>query len=144
MKFAAAKLLVSRWFLPIVTGALLAFALPPFNIGELGWVSLVPLLFALEDCRLEEAFRRGYIAGLVFFGMTIWWIYHVTIPGTIGLIAFLALYFGVGALVIVMANSLMPDKTNSETQLGAGAAIRNLLVAAVASAAWVTLEWLRG
>jgi len=88
----------------------------------------VPLLFALEDCRLEEAFRRGYIAGLVFFAMTIWWIYHVTLPGTMGLIAFLALYFGVGALVIVMVNSLMPDAANSENQFGAGAAIRNVFV----------------
>jgi apolipoprotein N-acyltransferase len=144
MRFAAAKLLVSRWLLPIATGAFLAFALPPFNVGELGWVSLVPLLFALEDCRLEEAFRRGYIAGLVFFGMTIWWIYHVTIPGTVGLIAFLALYFGGGAVVIVMANGLVPDSANSEKRFGAGAALRNLLVATVASAGWVTLEWLRG
>jgi apolipoprotein N-acyltransferase len=144
MRFAAAKLLVGRWLLPIATGALLAFALPPFNIGELGWLSLVPLLFALEDCRLEEAFRRGYIAGLVFFGMTLWWVYHVTLPGTVGLVAFLALYFGVGALVIVMANSLMPHSANSENQFGAGAAIRNILVAAVVSAGWVTLEWLRG
>src|ERR1017187_920454 len=144
MRFAAAKLLVGRWLLPIATGALLAFALPPFNIGELGWLSLVPLLFALEDCRLEEAFRRGYIAGLAFFGMTLWWVYHVTLPGTVGLVAFLALYFGVGALVIVMANSLMPHSANSENQFGAGAAIRNILVAAVVSAGWVTLEWLRG
>ncbi len=59
MSFAATKLLLNRWLLPITAGALLALALPPFNIGELGWVSLVPLLFALEDCRLEEAFRRG-------------------------------------------------------------------------------------
>src|SRR5882724_4888452 len=118
MKFAAVKSLACRWFLPATTGALLAFALPPFNVGELGWLALVPLLFAVEDCRLEEAFRRGYIAGLVFFGMTIWWICHVTIPGTIGLIAFLALYFGVGALVIVMANSLVTDPANSEERFG--------------------------
>src|SRR5271169_4484233 len=100
MKFAAAKLLVSRWLLPIATGALLALALPPFNIGELGWVSLVPLLFALEDCRLEEAFRRGYIAGLVFFGMTVWWIVHVSVPAMVGLIAFLSLYFGAAGVAL--------------------------------------------
>jgi apolipoprotein N-acyltransferase len=144
MRFAAAKLLLRRWLLPIATGALLALAFPPFNIGEMGWVSLVPLLFALKDCRLEEAFRRGYAAGLVFFGMTLSWIYHVTLPGTVGLVAFLALYFGVGALMIVMAKSLVPDSANSENRFGAGAAVRNLLVAAVASAGWVTLEWLRG
>src|SRR6266404_6436013 len=120
MRFAIAKPIGSRWLLPVATGALLAFALPPFNSGELGWFTLVPLMFAVEDCRLGEAFRRGYIAGLVFFGMTIWWIYHVTPAGTVGLIAFLALYFGVGAAVFVMANSLVPDSTNSESQFGAG------------------------
>src|SRR6266851_5143580 len=104
MRFAAAKLVVGRWLLPAATGVLLAFALPPFNISELGWVSLVPLWFALEDCRLEEAFRRGYIAGLVFFGTTIWWIYHVTLPGAVGAIAFLALYFGAGAVIFAMVN----------------------------------------
>src|SRR6267154_1549968 len=118
MRFAAVKLLVGRWLLPIATGALLAFALPPFNSGELGWLSLVPLLFAVEDCRLEEAFRRGYIAGLVFFGMTIWWIYHVTPAGTVGLIAFLALYFGAGGAVFVVANNLIPGPTDSENQFG--------------------------
>src|ERR1017187_10903153 len=136
MRAAAVKLLVGRWLLPAATGALLAFALPPYNSGELGWFSLVPLLFVVEDCRLEESFRRGYIAGLVFFGMTIWWIYHVTLAGTVGLVAFLALYFGAGALVIVMANSLLPDSANSENQFGAGAAVRNILVAAVISAGW--------
>src|ERR1035438_4052935 len=141
MRFAGVKLLVGRWLLLIASGALLAFALPIYNRSELGWLSLVPLLFALEDCRLEEAFRRGYIAGLVFFGMTIWWIYHVTLAGAVGLIAFLALCFGVGALVIVMANGHMTDLANSENQFGAGAAIRNILVAAVISAGWVTMEW---
>src|SRR5258706_2689938 len=122
MRFAAVKLLERRWLLPAASGALLAFALPPFNSGELGWLSIVTLLFAVEDCRLEEAFRRGYIAGLIFFGMTIWWIYHVTLAGTVGLIAFLALYFGVGAVMFVMVQNLVLDSTNSENQFGAGAA----------------------
>jgi len=78
-----------------LAGLLMALAYPPFNIGQMAWVALVPLLFALEDCRCgdlsavalakAEAFRRGYVAGLVFFAMTIWWIVHVTLPGTVGL-----------------------------------------------------------
>lgn len=144
MRSAAARPILFRWLLPAATGALLAFALPPYNRGELGWLSLVPLLFALKDCRLEEAFRRGYIAGLVFFGMTIWWIYHVTPAGTVGVIGFLALYFGLGAMMFVMADRLIPVSSNSGNQFGAGAAIRNVLVAAIASAGWVTVEWLRG
>ena len=144
MRTATTKLLVCRWLLPAATGVLLALALPPHNMGQLAWLALVPLLFALEDCRLEEAFRRGYVAGLVFFGMTIWWIYHVTPAGTVGLIGFLALYLGVGAIVFVKAGRLLSDPAKSENPVGAGGAIRNLLVATVATAGWVTLEWLRG
>ena len=84
----------------------MALAFPPFNISQLAWLSLVPLLFALEDCPAGEAFRRGYIAGLVFFALTIWWIVHVTVPGTVALIAFLALYFGLGALVFRSASAV--------------------------------------
>ena len=144
MKCPAAKFLLCCWLLPILSGALFAFALPPFNRGEFGWLALVPLFFSLENCRWGEAFRRGYIAGLVFFGMTIWWLCHVTIPGMVGAIAFLALYFGAGALVFVMANHLSPDSGKPEDRFGSVAALRNLLVAAIVSAGWVTVEWLRG
>ena len=66
--------ILNRWVLPVVTGVFYALALPPYNHSEVGWVALVPLLFALEGCRPGEAFRRGFLAGLVFFGMTTWWI----------------------------------------------------------------------
>src|SRR6059036_3233257 len=69
-----ARQLLLRWLLPVATGATLTLAYPPFKSGQLAWVALVPLLFALENCRPGEAFRRGYIAGLAFFGATVWWI----------------------------------------------------------------------
>lgn len=109
--------LLSRWLLPASTGALLALALPPFNISQLAWIALIPLFFALQNCRRGEAFRRGYIAGLVFFGMTTWWIVCITAAGTpiiaawaaaISLIAWLALYFGAWAMMFVMVTGLLP------------------------------------
>lgn len=140
------RVLVNRWLLPIATGVLMALAFPPFNVGQFGWIALIPLLFALEGCRWgdlsavglakAEAFRRGYIAGLVFFGMTVWWTIHVTLPGTVGLIAFLALYFGAGAVLFAEALSLKPDTGDS--------ALQNVAIAIIASAGWVTLEWVRG
>ncbi len=136
----AARAVLTRWVLPIGTGALMALAFPPFNISQTAWLCLVPLLFALHGCRWGEAFRRGYVAGLVFFAMTIWWIMHVTIPGTVGLIAFLALYFSAGAAWFVFCASLgsAPSRSADNTVW------RNLAVAVVGSAGWVTLEWLRG
>ena len=121
-----------RWVLPAVTGVLYALALPPYNHSEVGWFALVPMFFALEGCRPGEAFRRGFIAGLVFFGMTIWWIIHVSLPGMVGMVAFLALYFGVAGLFLAQ----LSDANDS--------VLRNLFAAVTGAAGWVTLEWLRG
>jgi apolipoprotein N-acyltransferase len=123
------KILVA-WLLPATSGALYAFALPPFDLNELGWVALIPLLFAVEDCRPGEAFRRGYVTGLVFFGMTVWWLVHVSIVAPVALTAFLALYFGAAAIWLARPSS--------------DVLWRNLLTGIIGAAGWVTLEWIRG
>lgn len=135
---------VVGWLLSVSTGALLALAYPPFNISQLGWVALIPLLFAVERCPRGEAFRRGYIAGLVFFAMTIWWIVHVTLPGMVGLVVVLALYFGVAATLFNISNGMFTIVNTMEGSGGILPAVRNIVVAAVAAAGWVTLEWARG
>src|SRR5258706_6162279 len=93
-------------------------------------VALIPLFFAVEDCRPGEAFRRGYVAGLVFFGMTMWWLVHVSMAAPVALTAFLALYFGAAAVWFARPSSDI--------------FWRNLLAAIVGTAGWVTLEWIRG
>ena len=125
------KLALYAWLLPVVSGVLLALAYPPFNAAECAWIALVPLLFAVHHGTRAEAFRRGYLAGLVFFGLTVWWIIHVTIAGTIALIGFLALYFGFAGVIFGLLRSR-------------DSVWRNLLVAVVGTAWWVTLEWVRG
>jgi len=124
-------LLAQNWLLPVASGLLLALAYPPFRWSECGWIGLVPLLFALEDGTRSQAFRRGWLAGLVFFGMTVWWTVHVTVVGTIGLVAALALYFGAAATLFSLLRG--PDSV-----------WRNLWVTTVGAATWVTLEWVRG
>ncbi len=121
-----------RWVLPVVTGVFYALALPPYNHSEAGWFALVPLLFALEGCRPGEAFRRGFLAGLVFFGMTVWWIIHVSLLGMLGLVAFLALYLGVASLFLAQ----LSNENDSVWH--------NLFAAVAGAAGWVTLEWMRG
>src|SRR5580658_7171967 len=107
MNPAARTIWLGRWLLPVAAGISAALAFPPFHASQMGWVCLVPLLFAVENCGWGEAFRRGYIAGLVFFGMTVWWIVNVTVPGTVGLIAYLALYFGAaGGLFAIVCGKI--------------------------------------
>jgi len=138
--------LLHDWVLPVASGALLALAYPPFNCAECAWIALVPLLFALQDGTRSQAFRRGWLAGLMFFGMTVWWTIHVTVAGTVGLIAALAVYFGVAATVFSVAASLLAAPANPpRTGFAATDSVwRNLLLAVVGTAWWVTLEWVRG
>jgi apolipoprotein N-acyltransferase len=135
---------LGRWLLPVITGVSTAWAFPPFNMGQIAWLSLVPLLFAIENCSWGEAFRRGYIAGLVFFGMTTWWVVHVSLPGVIALIAFLALYFGAGAVVFAIVSTRIAGASNSSTSGTDDSVFRNVGAAVVGTACWTTIEWVRG
>jgi apolipoprotein N-acyltransferase len=132
----SARLILDRWLFPIATGVLMTLAFPPFNFGQSAWLSLIPLLLALENCSATQAFRRGYIAGLVFFGATVWWTVHVTLPGMAALIAFLALYFGAAAIAFAALIKALGRDSDS--------AIGNLLAAIFGSAIWVVVEWVRG
>jgi apolipoprotein N-acyltransferase len=166
------RMIFSRWLLPATSGLLLVFAFPPFDVIQSAWVGLVPLLYALQHCRPGEAFRRGYVAGLVFFGGTIWWVAHVSLFGMVASVAFLALYFGAAAVWFGMVERALglPARAAgapaAEPSPAAAAslgvwrqsrqaapadpaetlpvAMRNILVGLVASAGWVTLEWVRG
>lgn len=82
----------SSWF--IVSGILLAL---PFNHGKLwflSWFGFVPLFIALGNKSKAKAFLLSFITGVVFWSVTIYWLVHVTLTGTILLILYLALYFG--------------------------------------------------
>jgi apolipoprotein N-acyltransferase len=72
----------------------------------LAWISLVPLLKAIENRAPAEAFRLGYLAGIVHFTTLIYWIVFVLqryggLPLPAGILAlcgicfYLALYVGV-------------------------------------------------
>ncbi len=63
------------WFLSISTGILLVLVFPKFNLTLLGWVALAPLLAALDRAPgMRRALALGWVAGLVFFGGTLYWI----------------------------------------------------------------------
>lgn len=121
----------------IFSGLLLASLFPPFGFEILAWVALVPLLWALEGKRAHEAFGLGLIAGLVAFGIIVWWvkIAMTTYGGlptplawliTFVLAAYLALYPALFAFFLARMRS--------------GGSVLALLVAAPL---WVSLELLR-
>jgi apolipoprotein N-acyltransferase len=87
-------------FLSVLSGALLALSFPKFNLEFLAWLALIPLFSALKDSSRLKAFLLSFSCGLIFWVLTLYWLVYVTVPGTIVLILYLALYFGVFGLIV--------------------------------------------
>ena len=100
--------------LAALSGLLLSGSMPGPDLGALAWVALVPLLWALHGRSPREAFRLGGLAGLVYFGTLLYWVYAVwdwasfaIVPGHLILSGYLALYWGAfGALSAFLARRL--------------------------------------
>lgn len=112
-------------FLSLLSGLLLILSFPNFNLWFLAWFALVPLFFAIENQGPFKAFLIAYLTGVLFFLGTIYWLIHVTLPGMVFSVLYLALYFGIFGLV------LTPSPKPQAPSLF------------LAPAAWTALEWLR-
>ncbi len=93
IKNAAGRSMISL-ALSFFSGILLIFAFPQTDIWPLAWVGLIPLFYALDGKKPFSAFGAGYLCGIVFFSGTLYWLGHVTVIGTVVLIFYLSLYFG--------------------------------------------------
>ena len=91
---------IKSTILSILSGVLLAL---PFCDGRLwifSWIGFLPLFFALQNKKGLSAFFLSYLAGVVFWSITIYWLIHVTLLGQILLILYLSLYFGIFGLLV--------------------------------------------
>ncbi len=57
-----------------LTGILHPLSFPPFNLGWLAWVVLVPLQFILHDLPPKRALWYGWLAGTLAFAGTVTWV----------------------------------------------------------------------
>jgi apolipoprotein N-acyltransferase len=121
-----------KWILAALSGVLLVVSFPNFELTMAAWFALVPLIFAVREQNFGGAFQLGYVAGAVWFLGSLYWLTHVTVLGYVALCAVLALYVAIWAALVA---KWLP---NGESVLA------NLAFCAVASAAWVALEWARG
>jgi apolipoprotein N-acyltransferase len=121
----------------IISGLLLAFAFPKFNLEFLAWFALVPLLFAIYTGSPRRAMRLGFVAGLVFYFITLSWVTNTlvnygNIPTVLSwlilslLVAYLSFYVGLFAYGV--------------NRFSKGHPVNIFLLAPVA---WTALEYLR-
>ena len=86
-----------RYRLALLSGVLLAFAFPNYNVAGLAWIAPGLLLFAGGGARPGIAFRTGYIGGFAYYLTTLTWLLHIPVTffpilGWIALSAYLSLY----------------------------------------------------
>ncbi|MBQ8375756.1 MAG: apolipoprotein N-acyltransferase [Akkermansia sp.] len=153
----------------VLGGAFMALAFPPYDLGNLVWVGLIPLLCVLWNGR--RGFRRGFVYGWLYamgwYCVSFWWIHNVgyvfriPLPVFLG-IAFLPLMTVYACLVGLwggLANTLLrprlepvPDtadipRPERKAQVWSSWVTRDmgstLRCAIGCGAAWVCVEWLR-
>jgi apolipoprotein N-acyltransferase len=65
----------------VASGALLALALPPADVGILGWVAFTPVLAAVRNTRFSVGFLAGLGASLTCAAVSAWGVFY---PGSRG------------------------------------------------------------
>ncbi|HEY7287821.1 MAG TPA: hypothetical protein VH497_20370, partial [Vicinamibacterales bacterium] len=80
--------------LAAASGVLLALSFPRYGHPVFAWVALAPLLFALVRTPRPRAFLFGFIAGVIFFAGTLYWITGV-----------MAVYGGLQIWIAVLINA---------------------------------------
>ncbi len=100
--------------LAVFSGVLLAVAFPALDLHLFAWIALLPLFLALRGKSVKHGFWLGWIAGIVYFAGTVYWVTNSVhfyggvpiVPAsliTLLLCAYLALYpavFGAAAVHI--------------------------------------------
>jgi apolipoprotein N-acyltransferase len=84
----------------VASGALLAAARPPLDLGPLACVALVPLFLAWRDRRPRAAAGYAFLAGVTYHGLSISWVWYFGVVATIGLVGALAFYWALTGWVV--------------------------------------------
>jgi apolipoprotein N-acyltransferase len=109
------------------SGFALWLALPPVDLGVLGFVALVPLLWALRGARARRGALLGLVFGLAFYGPLLSWLIPVTGVG------YAALVFGVAAF-LALFGAVVPMVWRDEAPVRTALAV---------GASWALVEWFR-
>ena len=62
----------------LLSSVLLFLAFPPFSLGWLAWVALVPLLIAILNVSPRKAFVLSWVSGVISFAFIFHWVFQVS------------------------------------------------------------------
>jgi apolipoprotein N-acyltransferase len=129
----------SGYLLAIGAGLLLTAAFPKIGIAGCAWIAPALMMAAAHGKRGGDAFRVGYVAGLVYFLSSLYWLLLIPVTGfpILGwflLSAFIALYPAVWVWLTMKC-----EGRSEKYESWAGRTLWSLAGAAV----WVALEMIR-
>ncbi len=120
----------------VATPILLTFAAAPLKLWFLAWIALAPMLVAASEATtVRRAALAGWLTGVLYFAMNLWWLWTASIPGAIAIIVIFACYWGLVAGILRWSRLLNPRPETSPAAL-AGSVV-------AAAVVWVAMEWLR-
>jgi apolipoprotein N-acyltransferase len=123
-------------FLSALSGLLLSAGFPKPAMFYLAWVSLVPLLYAVQRKTGKQAFALGYICGLLHSCTCLFWIYHA-------IYHYGGFSTAVSLLVLLLLCCVMAVYPALFALLAQKCEFRPLLYVFGLPCAWVALEWAR-
>lgn len=117
-----------RWTITL-SSLLWAFAYPPFPLGWLSFVVLVPAFVATSGLRPRQAFGSWFVGGLAYNLVMYWWIYNVMKVGPVFAV-------GGGLVLLILFLSLF----NGLIGLGFRLSLKRPLLFFTYPLAWAGLE----
>ncbi len=143
-RWSLSRLPAGRTLAAVGSGILMAAAYPPFEVSQLAWVALVPLLIAMMGVAPREGARLGWITGLTFWLTGLSWLLRLfeTSPAPFPLIllgwAVLSVYCAAYVAVFAYTFAWLAGR------IGTARLWQTLLLMALATATWVGGEYARG
>lgn len=137
------------WLAALLSGGLLLLGFAPFNQMWAAWVGLTPLIAAITRRERPSGWKAaglGYLAGVVFFTGTFYWLGTLAdlyeSPLLLGIPFLLALLFG--GYFAVWTWLLGSIFLRGEDARRFPNSWMNLATGALGASSWVMLEWVRG
>ncbi len=96
--------------LAVISGVLLGCSYPPIGFGFLAYAALVPLLMLMNRLTVKRYFFWTVLAGLIFHGITLSWLRHITWPGMIAAILVLSVIFALPFLLARCIHTSHPGR----------------------------------
>ncbi|MHC4981978.1 MAG: apolipoprotein N-acyltransferase [Planctomycetota bacterium] len=87
--------------LSVVAAVVLSVSFAPFDCWILAYVAMVPWLLALTGgTRGRWAILWGWLAGVIFWGANLYWLWWITLIGYFALVLYMSVYWLVAAAIV--------------------------------------------